>query len=259
MNAARWVSITMALCVGALAGSAKARAQEWASDQPTDQAKNEAMPGWPRRGPLPLPPGLRLHVEVAPGANLATSRRGSDGSQSSPSCAVEAPPSLCSIPLALGLGLEWSSVQHIGLGLRGRWVYAPANTSLFGRRLNVLEVLASPNVGWPWHTRIPSGGARTYFAVPVGLAWSFQSRNWERAVREDWNSRPGLSVGVACGLELFWGRNFGGLVELGYQARFLSADVVSTPLADPASKASERVTVTQHHLVLSLGILYGRR
>lgn len=75
-------------------------------------------------------------------------------------------------------------------------------------------------------------------------------------MKEDWNSRPGLSVGAALGLELFWGLRWG-IVELDYRARFLSAEVLSTPLDEPASKATERVTVTQHQLVLSLGLLFG--
>ena len=181
-----------------------------------------------------------------------------DGSRASPSCAPQLPPSFCKIAPALGLGMDWSPVALFGLGLRGRWVPGiPGNGSIFGRRLDVVEVLLVPQVSLPWKTRIPRGGARPYVAAPVGLAWSFESRTWERAVQEVWNARPVFSAGAALGLELYWGARWGTLLELDYRARFLSADVVSTPLAEPASQATERVTVIQHQLVFSVGLLFG--
>lgn len=122
----------------------------------------------------------------------------------------------------------------------------------------MFDVLLVPHVNLPWHwQRFPRGGARPYLAAPFGVAWSYQSRNWTRAVNEDWNSRPGLSVGAALGLELFWNRRWGGLVELGYQARFLSADVISTPVDEPQARVSERVTTTQHQILFSSGIVFG--
>ena len=76
---------------------------------------------------------------------------------------------------------------------------------------------------------------------------------------EDWNSRPGLSAGAAIGLEMYWSRRWGTLVELGYQARFLSADVISTPVDEPQAQVSERVTTTQHQILFSVGLLVGLR
>ena len=241
MRASPRLSVTMAFCLGALAASAEARAQEAVE------------------APLPLPPRLRLHVEVGLGAYLSYSMQMPDGSRASPSCSsLQLIPALCRITPALGLGMDWSPVPLFGLGLRGRWVPAIAgNGSIFGRRLDVVEVMLVPQMSLPWRKRIPRGGARTYVAAPVGLAWSFESRGWERAVREDWESRPGLSAGIALGFELFWGARWGTFLELDYRARFLSADVVSTPLAEPASQATERVTVIQHQLVFSVGLLFG--
>jgi hypothetical protein len=130
----------------------------------------------------------------------------------------------------------------------------------FGRRLYVLEVLSVPHVNLPWYwRRFPRGGARPYVALPVGLAWTYQTRAWSRAVHEDWNSRPGLSVGAALGLELFWSRRWGGLVELGYQARFMSADVISTPVDEPSARVSERVTTTQQQILFTVGVVFGVR
>jgi hypothetical protein len=78
-------------------------------------------------------------------------------------------------------------------------------------------------------------------------------------VNEDWNSRTGLSLGAAIGFELFWTPRWGALVELGYQARFMSADVTSTPVDEPAARVTERVTMRQQQLMLSLGIVFGLR
>ncbi len=230
----------VALCLGTLAGSAETRAEEEAGVS------------------APLPPGLRLHVAAGLGAYLSQSMREPDGSQASATCSQEAIRWLCTVSPALGFGIDWSPVDPFGLGLRGRWVHAVhGNATIFGRQLDVFEALLVPQVRLPWRKGIPRGGARPYVAAPVGLAWSFQSRKWERAVREDWNARPGLSAGAALGLELFWGRRWGTLVELDYRARFLSADVVSTPLDEPASKATLRVTATQHQIVFSVGLLFG--
>jgi len=238
MRASRRLSITM-ICLGTLAASSGAIAQEVA----------EASP---------LPPRLRLHVEGGLGVYLSNSMQMPDGSRASPSCSPQLITAFCRIAPALGLGMDWSLLPLFGLGLRGRWVHGiPGNGSIFGRRLDVVEVLLVPQVTLPWKKRIPRSGARPYVAVPVGLAWSFESRTWERAVQEDWNARPGLSAGAALGLELFGGTSWGALIELDYQARFLSADVVSIPLAEPASQTTERVAVVQHQLVFSVGLLFG--
>jgi hypothetical protein len=231
----------MACCLAALAASAEASCEE------------AAETAWPQ------PPRLRLHVDGGLGGYLSYSMRMPDGSRASPSCSsLQLIPAFCRIAPALGLGMDWSPVPLFGLGLRGRWVHAiPGNGSIFGRRLDVVEVLLVPQMSLPWHKRIPRGGARPYLAAPVGLAWSFESRAWERAVQESWNGRAGLSVGAALGFELFWGARWGTLLELDYRARFLSADVVSTSFAEPASPATERVTVTQHQLIFSVGLLFG--
>jgi hypothetical protein len=131
---------------------------------------------------------------------------------------------------------------------------------MLGRHLDVVEMLIIPQLNLPWKwRRWPPKGARPYIAIPLGLAWSFQYRNWTRAVDEDWNSRTGVSVGVAVGYEMYFSPRFGMRVELGYQARFLSADVVSTPVDEPQSQVTERVTTTQQQLLFSLGIVFGLR
>ena len=202
-------------------------------------------------------PGLRLHVEGALGLLLSDSSRWPDGLRASPSC----PPlsdEVCDFAPALALGMDWSLSHHFDLGLRGRWIHPFPVRTMLGRHLDVVEVLIVPqlNVPWKWR-RWPPKGARPYVAAPVGVAWSFQYRNWTRAVSEDWNSRPGLSAGVAVGFEMYFSRRFAILVELGYQARFLSADVVSTPVDEPEAQVSERVTTTQHQILFSVGVLFG--
>jgi hypothetical protein len=58
---------------------------------------------------------------------------------------------------------------------------------------------------------------------------------------------------------MYFSLRFGMRVELAYQARFLSADVVSTPVDEPQSQVAERVTTTQQQLLFSLGIVFGLR
>jgi hypothetical protein len=207
---------------------------------------------------LPAPPSLRVHVEGALTDLQANTTRWPDGTTSSPTCTGLVS---CNLGLAAGLGLDWSSRGHVGFGVRARMHrHFAGDANDFGRRLYVLDLLSVPHVDLPWFSRrFPRGGARPYVALPVGLAWSFQTRAWSRAVHEDWNSRPGLSVGAALGLELFWSRRWGGLMELGYQARFMSADVISTPIDEPSARVSERVTTTQHQLLFSVGIVLGVR
>lgn len=207
---------------------------------------------------LPAPPSLRLHVEGALTDLRSNTTRWPDGTTSSPACTGLVD---CDLGLAAALGLDWSSRRRVGVGLRGRMHrHFAGDANDLGRRLYVLEVLSVPHVNLPWFgRRFPRGGARPYLALPVGVAWSFQTRAWSRAVREDWHSRPGLSVGAALGLELFWSRRWGGLMELGYQARFMSADVVSTPVDEPSARVSERVTTTQHQILFSVGIVFGVR
>jgi len=227
------------LCVLTVAAPVTARAQE--------------------NGRVPTPPSLRLHVDGSFGHSISDLSRWPDGSTTSLSCSPLA--FACGTVVAVGIGVDWAPFHHVSLGLRGRWFIPGAsysdNTNMLGRHLDVVEALLVPQLRLPWKWRIPRGGARPYLTMPVGVAWSYESRNWTRAVTEDWRSRPGLSAGAAVGIELFWGRRLGTLLELGYQARFLSADVVSTPVDEPQAQVSERVTTTQHQLLFSLGILFG--
>jgi hypothetical protein len=64
-------------------------------------------------------------------------------------------------------------------------------------------------------------------------------------------------VGAAVGFELFWTPRWGVLLEVGYQARFMSADVTSTPVDEPQAQVTERVTMRQHQILLSVGIVFG--
>ena len=155
----------------------------------------------------------------------------------------------------LELGLDWSPFRYVGAGMRARWIVADTTSNLLGRRFNAVEVLLTPQFQFPWPWRWPRGGLRPYLALPIGPAWSFESRAWSRAVAEDWQSRVGLSLGAALGFEFYLSRRWGFVVETSYQERYLSADVVETPLAEPQAQATERVTLTQRHLTVSLGLL----
>jgi hypothetical protein len=245
MRVGQHLPVAVAFCLGVFAAS-EPKAQE--GTEGTDSPRSS-------------PPDLRLHLEAGLGADLYRSMQMPDGSRASPSCSSgELIPLLCKLIPALDLGIDWSPVEAFGAGLHARWLPAlRGGASTLGRRLDILEVLLVPQVRLPWPWRFPRGGARPYLAAPLGVAWSFQSKKWERAVNESWNSRPGLSAGAALGLELFWGPRWGTLFELDYRARFLSSDVVSTPLDEPALAASERVTVTQHQLVFSVGVVLGLR
>jgi len=209
------------------------------------------------RDPQPaMPPRLGLHVENALGLFLANSTRWPDGSRASPSCAPL--DDACNFSVALGLGMDWLPLRHFGLGLRGRWVHPRSSATILGRHLEVVEVLAVPQLHLPWKwRRFPPAGARSYLAVPIGVAWSFLSRRWTRAVKEDWNGRPGLSTGVALGLEMYWSRRWGTLVELAYQVRFLRATLISTPVDEPQAQVGQQITTTHHQILFSVGLLLG--
>jgi len=58
---------------------------------------------------------------------------------------------------------------------------------------------------------------------------------------------------------MYWSHRWGTFLELGYQARFLSADVVSTPVSEPQAQVSERVTTTQHQILFTVGVVFGLR
>ena len=238
MRFLQWLWLITAFCSVSLAMPASATAQQ-------DE--------------LPALPSLRLHVEGALGMFLSDSSQWPDGVRASPSC----PPlsaEVCDFTPALALGMDWSPLQRFDFGLRGRWIHPFPVRDLLGRHLDVVELLIVPqyNLPWKWR-RWPPRGARPYVAVPVGVAWSFQYRDWTRAVNEDWNGRPGLSAGVAAGFEMYFSPRFAIFMELGYQARLLFSDVVSTPVNEPQSQVTERVKTTQQQLLFSLGVVFGLR
>ena len=202
--------------------------------------------------PPPAPPRLRLHVAaglVDAGPN-GTMAKWPGGSTVGSWCS-DGP---CLFSQVLDLGADWSSTRYFGLGLRGRWVNE-SDYNLLGRRWDVLEVLLTPELNLPWPWRWPRGGLRPYLALPIGPAWSFQSRAWSRAVAEEWHSRTGVSVGAALGFEFYVRRRWGFVVETNYQERYLAADVVETPVGEPQAQASERVTLMQRQLAFSVGLL----
>jgi hypothetical protein len=203
--------------------------------------------------PPPPPPRLRLHLAVglADGGPNGTMAKWSAGSTVDSSCSACV---LVQTSQLLDLGVDWSPTRNYGLGLRGRWV-SGGDYNLMGRDWDVLEFLLTPQLSLPWPWRWPRGGLRPYLALPIGPAWSFQSRAWSRAVTEGWHSRTGVSVGAALGFEFFVSRRWGFVVETNYQERYLSADVVETPVGEPQAQASERVTLIQRHLAFSVGLL----
>lgn len=205
------------------------------------------------------PPSLRVHLAGGLGMYLSDTSQWPDGVRASPSC----PPlssEVCNLAPMLALGIDWSALDRFDVGLRGRWIHPFQVRDLLGRHLDVIEVLVVPRFNLPWDwPPWPRRRARLYLAAPLGVAWSIQYRSWTRAVNEEWNSRPGLSAGAAAGVEMYLGRRWGLLVELGYQMRFLSADVVSTPVDEPQSRVSERVVTAQQQLLLTLGVIFGLR
>jgi hypothetical protein len=204
--------------------------------------------------PPPRPPQLRLHLaaglaEGGPNGTMANWPGGSTVDSWCSTCPFT------QVSPVLDLGADWSPTRYYGLGLRGRWVRGGDSYNLLGRHWDVLEVLLTPQLNLPWPWRWPRGGLRPYLALPIGPAWSFQSRAWSRAVAEEWHSRTGVSVGGALGFEFYVSRRWGFVVETSYQERTLSADVVETPVGEPQAQASERVTLMQRHLAFSVGLL----
>ena len=202
--------------------------------------------------PPPQPPHVRLHLAagLANAGSSDTLAKWPGGSAVDSRCS-EGP---CLSPV-VDLGADWSPTRYYGLGLRGRWVRGGDSGNLMGRHWDVLEVLLTPQLNLPWPWRWPRGGGRPYLALPIGPAWSFQSRDWSRAVAEEWRSRTGVSVGAALGCEFYVSRRWGFVVETNYQERYLSSDVVETPVNEPQARASERVTLMQRHLAFSVGLL----
>lgn len=151
-----------------------------------------------------------------------------------------------------GLGVMWSPYRHAGVGLLGRTVFSPME---LGRTRLMAEVLAFPHV----HELLPhSARSRIYFGLPVGVVWPSQHQEWRRAVQEDWRGHAGLSVGTAIGIEL-WGprSSWGGLIEIGYQTRFYSADLTSTLADTPQAQVKDRVAYQDIQLLLWFGLLWG--
>jgi len=258
-DARQWrPALLFVLCLVSAVAPASAKAHQDDSDDPTAVASTPDSSA--ERASIfllvPKPPRLRVHMDgvLADDGHTETSAEWPGGSTEFATC--QRWPS-CDASLALGLGADWSPNRFLSLGLRARWHRGNDQLTVLGRRWDVVEALFVPQLNVPWRWRWPRGGLRPYLALPFGPAWSFQSRNWSRAVEEEWNSRTGLSVGVALGMEFYWNHRWGWLVEVGYQARFLSADVVSTPVVDPQSQASERMTLRQRQILFSAGLLFG--
>jgi hypothetical protein len=69
-------------------------------------------------------------------------------------------------------------------------------------------------------------------------------------------SAAGFNFGTGLGVE-FWSKHWGGFAELGYFVRNFSADVTSTPVAEPTAAVVERFDYVDHQLMITLGGLYG--
>lgn len=198
-----------------------------------------------------LSPSLYAHAEGILADSTSDVTRWPDGSSASPAGSNK----IHGFGYGLGAGMACSVIPRFTLGLRGRWLQRSPLETVWGRRLDVVEAVLVPQLNLL--RRI--GNMRPYVAVPLGAAWSIQRRSWTRAVEEEWNSRPGLTVGGSVGIEVFGPSQLGLLLELGYQARFLSASVISTPVEEPQSRVSERVTTTQHQIIFSAGLALGLR
>ena len=238
--------IALLSCLAVLATSGRAQAQ-LPDAVPVSLGVNEGAIVSP-----PRPPCLRLHLAagLADAGSNGTMAKWPGGSTQDSWCSAWP----CLFNQLLDLGADWSPTRYYGLGLRGRWVRG-GDYNLVGRDWDVLEVLLTPEFNLPWPWLWPHGGLRPYLALPIGPAWSFQSRAWSRAVAEEWHSRTGVSVGGALGFEFYVSRRWGFVVETSYQERYLSADVVETPVDEPQAQASERVTLMQRHLAFSVGLL----
>jgi len=232
-------------------------AARFARAQPVDGTPNSLLVQQGIPLPLPAPPQRRLHLAIGladPGPNGTMAKWPGGSTEDSQCPGIQ----LCSLNPILDLGADWSPTRHFGFGVRARWLKGTDFTDwprVMGRTWDVLEVLLTPQLNLPWPWRWPRGGLRPYLALPIGPAWSFQSRAWSRAVAEEWHSRTGVSVGGALGFEFYLSRRWGFVVETSYQERYLSADVVETPVDEPQAQASERVTLMQRHLAFSVGLL----
>jgi hypothetical protein len=259
MSTVRYLAGLVSLWTALAARSAMAQPQVAppADDEDPFEEEGALIPNaQPPAKPLPLVPPPRLRVQIK--AGLAETYgpswiQWSDGNREYESC----PSFPCGLRFALGAGVDWSPVRYFGIGLHARWLVGRATwEEALGRHLDIVEVLVAPQLNLPWKWHWPPGGMRPYLALPFGPAWSFQSRTWSRAVHEDWNSRIGLSAGVALGMEFYWKHRLGWFFELNYQQHYLSADVIQTPVDEPAARATERVTAREAALILSIGHLF---
>lgn len=199
------------------------------------------------------PPRLRLHGTLG----LAHGGQGTIATWPGGREEVAACASSCLVLPVLDLGVDGSLSRIFGVGLRARWTPRHWHDGVVGRRWDVVEMLLTPQINLPWPGPKLRDRMRPYLAFPVGPAWAFATRSWSRAVHEEWNSRTGLSVGATVGVEFYLKRRFGFVGEITCQERFMSADVVETPVAEPAARASERVTLRQRYLTISVGMLLG--
>lgn len=199
------------------------------------------------------PPRLRLHGTVG----LAHGGRGTIATWPRGREEVAACSSDCLVFPVLDLGVDGSLSRLLGMGLRTRWTPRQWQDGVMGRRWDVVEVLLTPQINLPWPGTRLRDRLRPYLAFPIGPAWAFATRGWSRAVDEEWNSRTGLSVGATVGVEFYLKRRLGFVGEITCQERFMSADVVETPVAEPSARATERVTLRQRYLTISVGILLG--
>jgi hypothetical protein len=56
-------------------------------------------------------------------------------------------------------------------------------------------------------------------------------------------------------MEFYWKHRWGWFVELNYQKHVLPADVTQTPVDEPQASMTERVSVREADLILSVGYL----
>jgi hypothetical protein len=74
-------------------------------------------------------------------------------------------------------GFDWSPARLFGLGVHARWLVGRAAWEEYlGRHIDIIEVLLVARLELPWKWRWPYGGARPYLALPLGPAWSYESR-----------------------------------------------------------------------------------
>ena len=84
---------------------------------------------------------------------------------------------VCGFRFALGAGLDWSPTRFFGLGSTRALACGAGSLGRIPRAPHhIIEVLLVPRLELPWKWRWPYGGARPYLALPLGPAWSYESR-----------------------------------------------------------------------------------